>query len=182
MCIRDRDRRAQDRPTPASERRPTPVRGTVSALGRCEVWTTVCGVGVPALRRDGNEAWRGACPVYGCTAVALSARLDDAGASLPVCSHWLYLVQLMRAVCACGIPCRNLPRELAAGTLKVGILNYILGLQALLHTLYRKTITCCSRRAFGLHRTLQENDYMVLTSLCNGHYMPCSGYSSITIG
>ena len=69
----------------------------------------MCGVGVAALRRDGDEAWRGACPVYGCTAVALSARLDDAGASLPVCpvcSHKLYLVRLMSAVCACCIlPC-----------------------------------------------------------------------------
>ena len=72
---------------------------------RAVLWMTVCGVGVPALRRDGNEAWRGACPVYGCTAVALSVRLDDAGASLPVCSHKLYFVRLMSAVCACCTSC-----------------------------------------------------------------------------
>ena len=83
------DRRAQDRPTPASarhptpasERRATPARGAVLSgyCGRrCAVWVS------PRCVVTGTR--RGAARVRS-TAVVRSARLDDAGASRPGCSH-----------------------------------------------------------------------------------------------
>ena len=102
-------------PSHARERAPCHARERHSECARycgrwCAVW--VCPGACAVVTGTGRGAGRRACSES--TAVALSARLDDAGASLPVCSHKLYLVRLMSAVCACCIPCRNLPRELAA--------------------------------------------------------------------